>query len=993
VNEEALFPSYIRRAEEQQIRDEAARVRHDGQSRAVLLYGPGGIGKTWLVRQLARDSTGDPAIIWLDPVDIDDSEYWLLSNLERLVAHQLDPDNNYFGPYLDYLSRLPTYARPRVGHETVVSHLGRIKRVFTRCYERFIEGSGKTVVIVFDTVETIRGMYLLLTLTQWIKSLPGTLFILSGRPMPGRGSPDPIKNELDDPYQRIPVIPIYLDKFSKESALDYLGKSGVASGLSSNETAKLVHLTRGHPLWLAFTVTYLASKGLPEEAQGRLADIEHDMPYLGEMTQAGQNLHEEFKRRLVSPYRETDFWHEAVKRLAVARESVSERIWNQLMDDRPLPDEVADPADAWQRLLRTPWIRPRANSHYITLHDAVAEELAQRIIPLHDQDENWRHGLWQHAVEIYRALTESYTLELAGQEAELAGQQALLDQMQRTWDTTPRPEDEDPIAPAEEETEYIVKAARLDARRREYWQLRAVRLYYEILCDFELGCRQFIVLLDQAKEQHDVLFQDLLAFEMQRFLPGAVDTYAFGDVIGKVIGEFRKWLNADGHDLYLEVGLSMADYLIRNEQPRIAMDLLARLPEDSADHRQRYRLNIQRGNACMRIPGQMRDGQEHFQRALAEAVALESPDGWKMVAAAHKELGFYYRNEGEWQKADHSYQAARDVIWATLTARESSDDDREEMASIQTNWAYVKGLRGAYRDGANLVESAIAVRHRLGRLQEEGISWSVCGEVYRYERRFQKAWQAYAEAEQIFQGLRNWPWLGLVYQEQAICLFQATQDNIALIPGDPVELAQRLITLALDLCRDLAVRGQPSALNRAGRIFGRDDAQAGLRYLEQGIELARRLSDGWFWFANLIEYVELSYRTWVSTADPAYREQIAARAPDIEQATNEYDFPDLKGRWNLLQGHLCVRDWLAAGDRSQVRAALGHYKGGFALIAEGYAGSSGAAAIEGEFKTFAELAQQLTPEIRAEWQDELRGAWYNLQNGSTLLLARLQELY
>ena len=46
--------------------------------------------------------------------------------------------------------------------------------------------------------------------------------------------------------------------------------------------------------------------------------------------------------------------------------------------------------------------------------------------------------------------------------------------------------------------------------------------------------------------------------------------------------------------------------------------------------------------------------------------------------------------------------------------------------------------------------------------------------MYRYEQQFQKAWNAYAQAEQIFEGQRNWAWLGAIYQEQAICLFQAT---------------------------------------------------------------------------------------------------------------------------------------------------------------------------------------------------------------------------
>jgi hypothetical protein len=983
VNEEILFPSYIRRGEEEQIRQEAAKVREDGKSRAVLLYGPGGVGKTQLVRQLARAGTDNPLTIWLDPIDIDDSEYWLLSNLERLVANRLDPENQYFEPYLEYLSRLPGYTRPRIGHETVVSHLGRIKRVFVECYKNFVEGSGKTVVIVFDTVETIRGMYLLLTLTQWIKALPATLFILSGRPLPP-GKVDPIKNELEDPYQSIPVMTVDLGEFTEEAALDYLNNSGIISGITADEKKKMVRLSRGHPLWLAFTVAYLNDKGIPEEVEVPLAYIEREVPYQGDMTQAGQSMQEAFKRRLVAPYRETDFWHETVKRLAVARESVNQSIWQQLMDDLPGPEGMAT-GEAWEALLQTPWIRPRANRRYVTLHDAVAEELAQRIIPVHDQDKQWRRRLWQHAAGIYRDLT-------ASREAELAGKLAALDETLQLWDERTRPEGER-LPPSEEETRFIQEAAGLDAQKRELCQLKAVGLYYEILCDFTKGCRQFLSLLEQAKEEHDILFQDLLAFEMQRFLPVGADAYALDDVIGQVVGEFREWLASDGREFYLEIGLSMADYLIKDEQPGTAMDLLDGLPEASADHLQRHRLSNLRGNACMRIFGRVQEGREYFLRALAEAQQLESPDRLKLIAAAYKELGFYYRNEGLWKDADDAYQQARDAISETLSAR-SSEEDREEMASIQTNWAYVKGLTGFYRDGTNLVESAITVRHRLKRYQEEGISWSVCGEVYRYERRFQKAWKAYAEAEQIFQGQRNWSWLGLVYQEQAICLFQATQDGIGLIPErDPIEQAKRLVTLALDLCRDLAVRGQPSALNRAGRIFGEEDSDLGLRYLTDGIEWARRLSDGWFLFANLIEYAELSYRAWAETRRPAYRDQIAGRADEIGLVMREYAFPDLKGRWDLLQGHFGIHDWLETADQVLLSQALQNYKSGFALIAQGYVGSSGAAAIAGEFKTFGELVWQLTPEIRAEWQEELRNAWSVLPQGSTLLLARLEELY
>jgi tetratricopeptide (TPR) repeat protein len=980
VNEETLFPAYIKRAEEDEICQEAAQVREDGKSRAVLLYGPGGVGKTQLVRRLVRAGAEDPMTVWLGPVDIDDSEYWLLSNLERLVAKRLDPHDEYFRPYLEYLSRLPGYTRPRVGHETVVSHLGRIKRVFVECYEKYIEGTGKTVVMVFDTVEAIRGMYLLLTLTQWMKSLPATLFVLSGRPI-SDGKVDALRNELEDPYQSIPVKTVNLGEFAWDAALDYLDASGVASGLSDEEKHKMVLLTRGNPLWLAFTVAYLKDKGIPEETAAELSVVEQQVPYHETMTEAGENLHEAFKRRVVTPYRETDFWHETVKRMAVIRESVSQPIWQRLMND--LPEAGSMPSDeAWQRLLRTPWIRPRANRHYVTLHDAVAEELAKHIIPLHDQDRSWRRQLWQEAARAYRELTER-------REEELAGRLAALDQTLQQWDR-PQPE-----APASEElARFIEEATEFDTQKRELGQLVAIGLYYAVLCDFAEGSRRFLELFEKARREHDILLQDLLAFEMQRFLPVGADSYPLGDVIREVIDEFRSWLSTDeGRQFYLDISLSMADYLIRGEQPKAAMEILDMLPEAEATHRQRYQLSNLRGNACMRISGRVKDGRRHFLHALEDARQLESPDQPKLLAAAHKELGFYFRNEGLWEEADIAYQQARDVISETLAAG-GSDEDREEMASIQTNWAYVKGLIGQYREGTNLVESAIKVRHRHSRYQEEGISWSVCGEVYRYERRFQRAWAAYAAAEQIFQGQRDWSWLGIVYQEQAICLFQAAQDSVSILPEqrDPIDRAKRLITLALDLCRDLYIRGQPSALNRAGRIFGQDDVELGLRYLGDGIKLARELSDGWFWFANLIEYAELNYRVWAETGRPVYRAQITGLTGEIEDVMSQYEFPDLKGRWNLVQGHLGIHDWLDRREQSRLDTALQHYKDGFAQVAERFVGSSGAAAIPGEFEKFADLVWKLPEDTRMHWQAELRSAWSG-QQGATLLLAHLEELY
>jgi hypothetical protein len=1005
MSDERLFPAYIPRSEEQKILEEAAKVHADRQSRVVLLYGSGGMGKTSLVRRLSEVGADDPDTVWVPPVDIDDSDYWLLSNLERHVAEHLPVGTEIFGPYLEYLNKLPGYTRPQISYETVVSHLARIKQEFANCYRRFIDESGKTVVISLDTVEAIRGMYLLVTLTQWMKALPATLFILSGRP-PSKGGEegDQLKTELDDPHQPLPVTTIRLREFTWEAALDYLTKSGAyttpdgESGLSEEEEQarhdeeeekeKLVHLTRGYPLWLAFAVDYISNQGIPEELAGHsLTELRTELPRADAMTPTGESLHEDFKRRLVAPYHETDFWHEAFKRLAVVREGIDKDGWWELMKDRRPGPEAADVDAAWDELRRYPWIRPRASGHYVTLHDAVAEELAQRIIPLHDQDQHWRRQQWSRAEEIYRQRSVST-------DQELSEEVGRLEEELHRWSARGEPGGQ-PMS-AQEESEIIEEAARLEPRRRELSKVKAFRLYYELLCDFGAGCRLFLDLMGEAKDSHNLVFQNLLAAEMQRFLPGDAYSYAFGDAVGEVIEEFHGWLRGDdGRELYLEIGLSMADYLIRNEQPGVALALLVGLSESDASIDQLYRLRNLIGNACMRVPDRVGEGEGHFKRALLDAEGLDTADRQRLIAKAHKELGFYYRNMGKWREADKAYELARDAISYSMLTR-VTDEDREEMASIQTNWAYVKGLSGSHVEGLMLIESAIDVRQKLGNRQEEGNSWSVYGEVCRYQRRYFSAWQAYARAERIFQELRNWAWLGLVYQEQAVCAVQAAASGLELVPApepSPEEWARQKITVALDLCRDLAVRGYPSALNRAGRIFGATNYDAGLKHLAEGIDWAHRLSDGWFWFANLIEYAELSYRAWAESGDPAYRTRIRDREDEIRRAMTEYVFPDLRGRWELLQGHFGVHDSTDPLDEAGLSQTLEHYKKGFVLIAQRHIGSSGAASIIAELRTLRGLMEKLPAEIRQEWLRELRLAWTGKGAASTLLLARLEILY
>ena len=133
----------------------------------------------------------------------------MLSNLETEVANQLGRE--HFEPYFDRLRGIGQVAHQQVSYETVLTRLSRINRTFVDCYQAFVEDHDVTVVITLDTIEAIRSMYLLLTLTQWMKELPRTLFILSGRP-PTPGEPDPLRDELSDHHRPLQPVEMHAER-------------------------------------------------------------------------------------------------------------------------------------------------------------------------------------------------------------------------------------------------------------------------------------------------------------------------------------------------------------------------------------------------------------------------------------------------------------------------------------------------------------------------------------------------------------------------------------------------------------------------------------------------------------------------------------------------------------------------------------------------------------------------------------------------------------
>ncbi|MEU4446165.1 tetratricopeptide repeat protein [Actinosynnema sp. NPDC050801] len=916
---------YVGRAAEADVLAAAHAVGVDGRSRALLVHGPGGVGKTRMVRALSQRSA--PGVVWLPPVDVDDSEFWPMDGLQEYIANRLDPECRHFTPYLRHLSWTPDHPDEGLGADAVFSRLRRARDLFVECYRSFVRDTGTTVVITLDTVEAAPSRFFPTASAQWMKRLPGTLFVLSGRPGVAEDPAGAIADLLREGHDPVETTSIGLTGFTDVEVGRFFDAGPLRDALGPAERTRIALLTEGHPLWLALTVQFLVHDDAP-------AELTDDHP-------VDHRVREAFRRRLLTPYRGADFWVEAIRRLVVVRHGVSRAVWTGLMSDRSLPEDIATWEEAWRSLLTRPWIRPRANHHHITLHDALAEELAQRLLPLDDHDGTWRAWLWRRASDVYGST---------------AAEQAAREGGER--------------APA---------------------QARVAELRYRLLVDSAAGAATFLAWHDEAIQRHDVLFVELLCHEVERFLPGT--RLSLNDSESAAVLGFRQWLRDEGATRHLEIALRVAAFLTDNEQPAEALELLADVPGHAAGPRLRGTLANLRGNACLRLPERVVEAEEHFRQALRGAADLPADLRATALAHAHKELGFYYRNVGRWADAEDSYSSARDALVGALGPG-SDDADREEMASIQTNWAYLKALRGSYREAHGLIESAIAVRRRLDRRFGVALSLSVQGEVNRYDEQFLRAWNAYEQAEDAFQLYRNVPWLGLIHQQQAICLFQAHRLGVDLV-DDPMARARELITRAVGICRDLAVRSYPTALNRAGRIFGHDDVDRGLGYLTQAVTEARRIGDGWSLSASLVDQAELACRAWRRTGDQRYRFLLDACAVDIEEVDRAYDFLDLRGRWRLLQGHLTTLDAVAAGAPAMLDAALEHYSDGFRMLTDPRIGPHGTAAVRREFPEFEELFRLLPEDVRRQWFETLRREWTADRRGgaSTILPALLEHLY
>lgn len=979
-------PQFFGRRKELDMVLELAAPCDDRRSAVILIEGPGGIGKTMLLRQaMAEVRARYPSVRCVEPLDMDDTAHRVASNTGMSIATALSEKR--FSRYINANLKYQGLEAEKLDPETVRFFLTLGDQYFAADYISYAKKH--RIAIFVDTIEAIRGTHIWFYFLRMMAVLPNTLFVLAGRPKSQLlNSTESLGDEIERFQHMEHIGPTnvrhrVLAGWPEAEASDFARSTELGSRLPQADLNKLLRLSRCRPLHLTLalelprprrlavleSITDVELKEIPLY-KGELeapCEVDRTSPpdvTADDLSERGKKLVETFERELLLHFAGADPMAQTMRRLAHVRRRLNEAMYQQVLNFEP---PIAD-APTWRNLRNQPWIRRRADN-FISLHDIVSELIQQHIWPIRDRDGSERRRLSRDSVQLYDVLLQEQRSTLERLDVDYDGTlQQINDRLEGTRQVIIDAVGDDLAVRLNRIHKAILET------NRETWVLEAERLYYMLDVDLRRGYQDFIKGFDRASNQGQLIVREMILSEMEGFA-----------------GRFSD----DSEERY-QIGVRQIDAAIDDNLLTKASETVALLQRNERSDRQRYELLNWLGNIYIRMPGEANAGLSYFEQAATLAEQSESLKN--RIGEALRELGWAYRQLGRWQEAAEKY---REALVSTKLA------DRGIRAQILRNLAYVETLIGNYDEAAYFIHSSLDFRRDQHDILNLGKDLSVLGEISRYQRQFEKAHEAYDEAIGLFNEAGALGWQGLVEQEKAICLIQESAEP------ESIKEAQRYISSALYLCHEFSPRSYASALNRAGRIevADIDHNQPGKRTLSdynrafdrffEGLEAAQRVQDNWFEIANAIEYAELALRLWEKTGSSTYRERIFAHQDIIEAKEKDVHlgFPDLFGRWHLIKGHVAAREGVRARkvvpDRAvqQWNTALEEYGTGFSLIAKGYFGSHGIPAIPRESAKLRQHISKLPKKVALEWCEHLEEQWGRDAGKSVLLLALVEDIY
>lgn len=470
---------FVGRQQELTLVDEL--VSEFGKRHVLIVDGPGGIGKTSLLREIRSryGGKGSPLIV-TSIIDLDETSLRMPENLTRELAQQVGE-----AAFESYFLRLDELARMEVigsSNRLIEDKRDEVREAFLSCYLE--QASSNRMIILVDTVERIRGTETWNYLASLGASLENTLLVLAGRK--SKAEERKLLEEKSD-YNTRNVTHLLLDDFEAKEVRAYLRAEDLL--IETELQRKLQLLTQGHPILIALACEWLRREmSLPELAYRSIEEIEALKP------KELLRLQKDFEEELVSSVLDLgEPLDRAVLLMAYVDRHFDERILRFLSG---LSAKKCATIISGLEGLTFVKSRPRG----VALHDEMRRLVRSYVWPSVDPMGTERRDLLRRATSHYDKLVQR-------QEGEIT----KLDDRYRE-------------ATATGEVEKGVRAlAELDSKRRELQILHIDRLHYARQAGPSEGLRCFKESFDIQRKRFGRDYYRALLEEVERF-KGELDT-------------------------------------------------------------------------------------------------------------------------------------------------------------------------------------------------------------------------------------------------------------------------------------------------------------------------------------------------------------------------------------------------------------------------------------------------------------------------------------
>ncbi len=591
------FPTFIGRTKE--ISKIDRHVDRWGGTVVVNIAGPGGIGKTAILRKIKEQYKAAPAILVTDIIDFSQtvhrSEAWILEQIVSVAPKQ-------FPHYYRIMRNVQSATEPL----TRLQQEGELVNAFLEDFSKI--ASRRRFVIFFDTLELIQDSPLFAFSLELAKRLQNTVLLLAGR----RNDEKEFNAELERIFKPSQIKRIRLTGFSEKEAMQYFQetKTPHLKEVDPNLKKNIYFLSDGTPIKISLSLDWL-DRGIPI-----MPDVMKLEPSRLRALPAKEikSLRTQFESALMEGIRR---FQSPVDEIILYMAHFNRRFNHKLLEFFFLSDLAPrQKARRSQQLLaelqELPFVK-YANEDYFVLHDEMSR-LVQSYVwdTFEDPERTLRKKLSERICDYYNE-------EL----------NALPD-----WE---------------------VSTEQQRVTRRSY---EVEALYYRLYADFRSGFREFEALFERLTADR----RSGLAALILEFIQGFQTEPAFSEVMQYFLNGYYSGGVLIAREKFEEAAQKLEKGERQIREAFDSYDWKKAGPLDRYLYERRYLIYQQLGY-CYRAMGDWKEAERNYQRALELAMELagkvfeisETLERKKtfiqQIAEILNNLGNLYRLTGEFYEA------------------------------------------------------------------------------------------------------------------------------------------------------------------------------------------------------------------------------------------------------------------------------------------------------------------------------------------------------